>query len=330
MTVPSGELAAARAILVVGGTGFIGNAVLRALSRTDGVDRDRMPRLHALSRRACAAAGIPGVRHVTGDLTDRRSLRGVCSGIDTVVHTASYVGRDPQRCEAVNGEGTRALLDEARRAGVRRFLYVSTASVYGTGPHRGPGEGQVGPAPASPASASRLCAEEEVRAEGGTVLRPHLVYGEGDRWLVPVVARLLRLVPAWPAGEGARSSVIEVGDLARVVAALVHSPWVPDGGRTYHVADPRPLPMERLLAEVRSVLRLPAPRRVSAADHRELVRRSLPGFTDHQYALLTQDHWYDTAAIWRDTGIDPGPGFQERFTACSPWYREQLDRAVGD
>ncbi|WND33045.1 NAD-dependent epimerase/dehydratase family protein [Streptomyces sp. BB1-1-1] len=324
MTAPLGG-----SVLVVGGTGFIGRAVLGAMTRQDD-GRNRAPRLHVLSRRVPTGAGSAAIRHVRGDLADPRSLRGVCSEIDTVVHAASYVGRDPQQCHDVNQQGTRALLEEARRAGVRRFIYLSTASVYGEGPHRGPAEGEVEPAPASPASSSRLRAEQEVRAAGGTVLRPHLIYGEGDRWFVPAVSRLLRLVPAWPAGATSLSSVIEVGDLARVVAALVDGAGVPGEGGTYHVAHPRPLSMARLLAELRSALRLPAPRRVPAADHRALVRQSLPGLTDHQYALLTQDHWYDTSSIWGQIGLDPGPGFEARFAACSAWYREQSAHVLGD
>ncbi|MFE5262367.1 NAD-dependent epimerase/dehydratase family protein [Streptomyces coelicoflavus] len=313
----------------MGGTGFIGRAVLGAMTRKED-GRNRASRLNVLSRRGPTGGACAGTRHVRGDLSDPRSLRGVCSGVDTVVHTASYVGRDPQQCHDVNHRGTVALLEEARRAGVRRFIYLSTASVYGEGPHRGPAEGEVEPVPASPASSSRLRAEWEVRAAGGTVLRPHLVYGEGDRWFVPAVSRLLRRVPAWPAGGASLSSVIEVGDLARVVAALVDGSGAPGEGGTYHVAHPRPLSMARLLAELGSVLRLPAPRRVSAADHRALVGQSLPGLTDHQYALLTKDHWYDTASIWRQTGIDPGPGFEARFARCSAWYREQSAHALGD
>ncbi|MFJ5780221.1 NAD-dependent epimerase/dehydratase family protein [Streptomyces sp. NPDC093094] len=309
-------------VLVVGGTGFIGGAVLRALARPHGPRGGGAPALRALCRRPPQTGGLPGVRYLAGDLTDPATLRDVCSGVTTVVHAASYVGRDPRQCQDVNHTGTLALLDEAHRQGVRRFLYLSTASVYGTGPHRGVREGQLDPSPASAASASRLLAEEEVRAAGGTVLRPPLVYGVGDRWFVPAVAHLLRRVPFWPDGRSARTSVIAVEDLARITAALVRQPRAADG--TYHVADPRPLPWEDLLARLRTLLHLPQAPPVPLAEHRSLVRRSLPALSDHQYALLTEDHWYDTDRIWRSTGLHPGPGFGERFAACLAWYARQL------
>ncbi|MFE1948899.1 NAD-dependent epimerase/dehydratase family protein [Streptomyces sp. NPDC059524] len=308
-------------VLVVGGTGFIGSAVLGALARHPA-PRDGAPGLRALCRRPPQAGGVSGVRYIPGDLTDPASLRGICSGVTTVVHAASYVGRDPRQCRTVNHTGTRALLDEARRQGVRRFLYVSTASVYGSGPHRGVREGQLDPSPTSAASASRLLAEEDVRAAGGTVLRPPLVYGVGDRWFVPALAQLLRRVPSWPDGPCARTSVIAVDDLARITAALVHQPRTADG--SYHVADPRPLPWGDLLARLRTLLRLPQTPPIPLTEHRSLVRNLLPALSDHQYALLTEDHWYDTDRIWRSTGLPAGPGFGERFAACSAWYARQL------
>ncbi|WP_405115500.1 NAD-dependent epimerase/dehydratase family protein [Micromonospora sp. NBC_01405] len=69
---------------------------------------------------------------------------------------------------------------EARRAGIPACVYVSTASVYGRGPHRGITENSVAPSPQSPVSSSRLAAETLIRAAGGTVVHPHLVYPRAD------------------------------------------------------------------------------------------------------------------------------------------------------
>lgn len=309
-------------VLVVGGTGFIGSAVLTELNRERHAQRP-MPTLRILSRRPPQAAQAAGAHHVTGDLTHPSTLHDICSGIKTVIHTASYVGRDAQKCHDINYLGTQALLDEARRHGVRRFIYVSTASIYGMGPHRGPAEGQLAPSPTSPASTSRLRAEEAVRASGGIVLRPHLVYGVGDCWFIPTLARVLRQVPYWPAGTTPRASVIAAEDLARVIAALALQPEPHDGG-TYHVADPRPLLMDGLYASLRALLRLPMAQQVPIGEHRSLVRQLMPDLSDHQYALLTEDYWFDTSRIWQRTGLNPGPGFERRLAACSAWYAKQL------
>ena len=311
-------------VLVVGGTGFIGRAVLKALTRRHPAHA-YAPGLRVLSRRA---PQTPGAQHVTGDLTDPPSLHGACSGITTVIHTASYVGRDPRKCHDINHTGTQALLTEAARHGVPRFIYVSTASVYGTGPHHGPHEEQLQPSPHSPASTTRLHAEEAVRAAGGIILRPHLIYGTGDHWFIPTLARILRHIPTWPDGPPPKTSAIAVQDLARIIAALAHQPPPhphSDGG-TYHAADPRPLPMDHLLTHLRTLLHLPPARPTPISEHRAHVHKLLPELSDHQYALLTKDHWYNTNRIWHHTQLHPGPGFETQFTANSPWYTQQLTR----
>nr|WSY51627.1 NAD(P)-dependent oxidoreductase [Streptomyces sp. NBC_00886] len=316
-------------VLVVGGTGFIGGAVVRALLDRPGGGASA-PRVGVLCRRPPPPARRDDhVRYLTGDLADPRTLSGICAGVTTVVHAASYVGGDAQRCRRINHLGSLALLDEARQAGVRRLLYVSTASVYGLGPHRGLAEEEAEPAPQSAASASRLQAEHAVRRAGGVVLRPHLVYGPGDRWFVPTLARLAQRVPTWPRGPSARSSVLHVDDLARAVAALVGSDRPPGTDQLYHVAHPRPEPMRALVTTVCRLLGLPPPDgTVPAEEYRSLTAETVPGLSAHQFDLITQDHWYDTSRVWRHAGVTPGAGFHERFADCSGWYRDHLSELL--
>lgn len=309
--------AAVDTVLVAGGTGFIGRAVVRELRARTGTA------VRVLSSRGGPRlpAGSP-VRHVRADLTRRDTLRGTCDGVTTLVHTASYVGRDAERCAAVNHAGTLALLDEARRAGVDRVVHISTASVYGGGPHRGAREGEVPLCPESAASASRVRGEQAVLDAGGAVLRPHLVYGEGDRWVVPAIDRLLRRVPVWPAGCDPLMSVIAVRDLARCVVALALDPWAVRGPEVFHAADPRPVTMARLRSALHDLLGTPLPTRtLPPGEHRSRVRTALPALSDHQYALLTQDHWYDAAKLWTRTGRHPGPGLETRLAESRDWYR---------
>ena len=313
-------------VLVVGGTGFIGGAVVRALHADAGASE---PPGVLSSRRPPEGTLPPGVRHTTGDLTDPASLRGACTGVTTLVHAAADVGRDPDRCDAVNRAGTLALLDEAHRAGVRRILFVSTASVYGSGPHRGPAEGALTPAPESAASATRLAAETAVREAGGTVLRPHLVVGAGDRWVVPAVARVLRAVPDWPAAE-ARSSMIAVTELARLVAALTAAGPPGPGGEVLHAAHPRPVPTADLVRAVGRMLGLPPPSgTLTVPEHRARLAAALPELSDHQHALLTRDHYYDSTRAWRRAGLQPGPGPLETFAAYEGWYARRSGGPAG-
>ncbi|HWS35619.1 MAG TPA: NAD(P)-dependent oxidoreductase [Actinoplanes sp.] len=217
-------------VLLTGSTGFIGSAVHRRLADLPGV------RLRLLRREP--SPGRSDV--VTGDLTDPAGLRGLCDGVDVVVHAASYVGPDPGRCASVNAVGTANLVSEAHRAGTPGLVYVSTASVYGRGPHTEVTEDAVPARPESPVSSTRLAAEKLIRAAGGLVIRPHLVYGPGDRWVVPALATLLPALPGWVDGGRARMSMIHVDDLARLVTSLALDPPPGSAGAVYHANHPEP------------------------------------------------------------------------------------------
>ena len=308
-------------ILVTGATGFIGTAVVREL-----VARDAGPRVRVLVRRRVPAwmtdAGVMAWR---GDLTDAGSLTGLCGGVTTLVHLASQVGGDPVVCEAVNSGGTANLLGEARRAGTTQVLYLSTCAVYRDGVHRGAVESVLATDPSSATSRSRLAGERLVRAAGGIVLRPHLVHGAGDRYVVPALMHMLRAVPAWAAGGSARTSLIAVTDLAAVIAALALKPVAGRPGDVFHVADPRPVRIRRLVTAVCRLLDLPVPTEDLPLDeHRARTRAALPALSEHQYSLLTQDHWYESSRVWALAGVSPGPGFGPRLEEAAGWYRETL------
>ncbi|MEU3048255.1 NAD(P)-dependent oxidoreductase [Streptomyces sp. NPDC006984] len=214
---------ATRRILVTGSTGFIGGRVVAACG-LPGV------RLVVARRSGGPAEKDPTVRYVHADLTDAASLYGVCDGIDIVLHCAARVGGPGQSARAVNEEGTRALLAEAERAGVRRFVQVGTASVYGRGVFRNAGPEHLPVVPHSPTSRTRAAAERLVLAAGGTVLRPHLVIGAGDRWVVPGLVRLHQRLAASVDGWQARMSVVDVDDLARAVIAVATPRTPPASG----------------------------------------------------------------------------------------------------
>ncbi|MFF3849726.1 NAD-dependent epimerase/dehydratase family protein [Streptomyces sp. NPDC002328] len=311
-------------MVLTGATGFIGSHALRALCALPaGPGR---PRVRALVRRVPEdAAGLP-VEWVRGDLGDPAGLRGLCEGARTVVHLASYVGGDERLCEAVNVDGTRALMAEAARAGVRRVVHLSTAAVYGAGPHRGVAVGEAPAEPVSAVSRSRLAGEAYAREAGAVVLRPGMVLGEGDRWVVPGLRELVERVPAEWDGGGALLSVVDAGDLARLIAAVAAGPRpVPPG--VYHVGHPEPVRIGDLLAELSSHDVLP-PR--PAADWPwptclERLRATPGRASERQLALVARDHWYLSADIWRLTQEPPGPGPLTRLAGSAGWYREHLD-----
>ncbi|EST23918.1 hypothetical protein N566_25300 [Streptomycetaceae bacterium MP113-05] len=318
-----------RTIVLVGATGFIGSAVLSALR--NAVVEGAHPkagewRVRAVARRLpVGGEAMTGVEWVRADLAAPASLRGICDDAEVLLHAASYVGSDEAACEDVNLQGTAALMAEATGAGVERIILMSTAAVYGPGPHRGVRVGEVTPRPVSPASRTRLGAENFVLDVGGVVLRPGLVLGGGDRWVVPALAELLRHVPArWDGGRGLLS-VTAVEDLARLTVAAALARDLPE--RTiHHAGHPTPVrngDLMRVLAQEGVLPPLPEEDlpwdtcldRLSAAGS---------GVSARQFALLAQDHYYRSDETWRAVDCPPGPGPLERLPAAAEWYREHL------
>jgi UDP-glucuronate 4-epimerase len=130
-------------VLVTGAAGFIGSHFAeRVLSEgrhvvaLDNFDGFYDP---AVKRRNVAAAlGSAGYRLVEGDIRDGRLLERLFreERPDAVVHLAARAGvrpsiADPALCSSVNLDGTTRLLEAARRAGVARFVFGSSSSVYG-------------------------------------------------------------------------------------------------------------------------------------------------------------------------------------------------------
>ncbi|WP_328526941.1 SDR family oxidoreductase [Kribbella sp. NBC_00359] len=116
-------------LLVVGGTGDLGHRVVRRL-------REQGNAVRCLVRPGTDDSGLLeiGVDVVRGDLTQPESLRAACAGVDTVVATATVIGRrlagarTPSIHEA-DEVGMASLVDAAEAAGVERFVYVSYAGV---------------------------------------------------------------------------------------------------------------------------------------------------------------------------------------------------------
>ncbi|MDV5149126.1 NAD-dependent epimerase/dehydratase family protein [Streptomyces sp. SBC-4] len=319
-------------ILITGTTGFIGGrvAALAAARPVPG-------HLRLLARRPLPPAPAAGERDagpvtetVTGDLRDVDSLRRACEGVDVLIHCASAIGGDEELARSVNDEGTRTLVDAAVRAGVTRIVALSTASVHGRGPFRAAAPGTLPLAPGSATSRSRAAGERYVMDAGGAVLRPHLVYGTGDRQLIPGLVRLLAALPGPLDAGTSLHSLIDVDSLAGALLGAALSPRTEAG--PYYVNHPEPVPVADLLAPCEELLAGRAGRagrsRAAAVDLAE-AHELLAGhpFGRHHLAMLATDHWFADDRPWGELGCEPGPVFTAGFAAHAPWYQNLLDRS---
>ena len=116
--------------LVTGATGFVGWHVARKLL-------DRGVRVRVLARDPSRVRELEGAEAVQGDLRDPDSLAGAVAGCETLYHVAADYRlwvRDAREMFASNVDGTRNILEAARRAGVERAVYTSTVGCIGIPP----------------------------------------------------------------------------------------------------------------------------------------------------------------------------------------------------
>ncbi|HSV67213.1 MAG TPA: NAD-dependent epimerase/dehydratase family protein [Mycobacteriales bacterium] len=229
---PMGEESVVR-VLVTGAAGYVGSAVVAALARAGHEPV-------ALRHRA-ATPTWPGVRARVGDLLEPGPLVQAVTGVDAVCHLAG-LGRarqswdEPLRYFQVNADGTRALLAAMESAGVERFVFASTASIYGA-PRDQPITEDLPDDPPHPYAASKAAAEAVIEWQARTgrlravVLRLFNAAGGSDA----DPSRLIPRVLAVAAGEApslevngdgsARRDYLHVDDAAGAFAAAVdHAP----------------------------------------------------------------------------------------------------------
>jgi nucleoside-diphosphate-sugar epimerase len=218
--------------LVTGAAGEMGVRLIRRLSNDDWRVRGLVLPGDPLSAR------LDGLdcEVVRGDVRDLRSLVPAVDGSDTVFHLAAVIlARDPAVLDAVNRQGTANMVKAAADAGVRHFVYVSSASV--TYPRL------------TPYGASKLEAERLVRAESRfswTIARPTLVYDRaGGQELMLFLKHLLRFPVVPFIGPGtARKSPVFAEDVVDGLARVAGNPiaW----GKTYNLSGGEAITIEEL------------------------------------------------------------------------------------
>lgn len=235
-------------IALTGSTGFVGRALLEAL-RAHGY------RVRILLRRP--VDDMPdGDSIVIGDLARPMNLSQALEDIDVVVHSAALThamtGRPEDDFRAINTDATVAIAKAAKRAGAKRFVFLSSVRAQS-----GPSNPDVltEESPARPTDAygrSKLAAEQGLADVGieWAALRSVLVYGDGADGNLKSLLKIARTpLPVPLPSPSGRRSVLALENLTDAVRVLIATERPLAG--PYLVADAEPLTVSEIVSEIR-------------------------------------------------------------------------------
>lgn len=328
---------------VTGATGCLGQALSAELVREGWV-------LRSLSR-GPMPPNAPVQHHYALDLSCDVLPEDALHDVDTVFHCAALSSAWGARAafHAANVTATERLLEAARSAGVARFVYASTPSIYINGQPR-LNVAEDAPLPArflTDYARTKFIAEELVRAANGpgftTVsLRPRAIYGPYDRALLP---RLLAAIgdatrPLTLPGDGqALIDPTHASDAARAMRLAAMAAPETAGGRVYNITSGQSVTVNELLDRLEPVIGRPVQRRftpyalaAAAAALTEKIQRlrnpaEEPRMTRHAVAALGLSLTLDITAARRDLGYAPKVTLAEGLAALdTPSAKESGSR----
>ncbi|MBI5789041.1 MAG: complex I NDUFA9 subunit family protein [Candidatus Schekmanbacteria bacterium] len=274
-------------ILIIGGTGFVGKHLVERL-------RDTGKKIRCLVRSDKADyLSASGIETVKGDILDPASLDKAMIGCDAVIHLAGIWRADMKTYKAVHIQGTANAVNAARKAGVKRFIYISAMGVslgIRTGFYLTKGE-----------------SENAVKKSGldYTIFRPAVIIGKGDEFTTALVA-MIKQAPVIPViGSGqVKLQPLWVNDLVDCLIKALDRPQTI--GQTYDIAGPDVLTYNQILDELMQVLELPR-RKVflpmfmvsPAICMAEIFIRNLP-ITHDQLKIMSVDNVRDISKTVKD------------------------------
>jgi UDP-glucose 4-epimerase len=238
-------------IALTGATGFIGQYLLKELPK-------RGYRIRVLLRRP---SDVPegATSAVIGDIAQPYNMAAALRDVDAVIHSAGLAhamsGRPEDDYRAINTEATIKLAQAAERAGVKRFVFLSSIRAQSGPVAEGVLTEERASAPTDAYGRSKLEAEEGLAHLGldWAALRPVLVYGPGVKGNM---AALLKLAQSpWPlplGGLKAKRSLLSLDNLTAAMDAVLKAQGTLK--RPFIVADPEPVTVPEIIAALRAGL----------------------------------------------------------------------------
>ncbi|MBW1841728.1 MAG: NAD-dependent epimerase/dehydratase family protein [Deltaproteobacteria bacterium] len=326
-------------VLVTGGGGFLGGAIVRRLV-------ERGDHVRSFSRSSYAELTAMGVEQIQGDIREHAVVEKACKGVKLVFHVAAKPGVWGKYDDfyKTNVTGTRNVIEGCNRHNIPRLVYTSSPSVVFDGTDmEGVDESAPYPDtyhahyPKTKAMAEQLVVKAASRQLKTITLRPHLIWGPRDNHLVPrIIERANRLKRI---GEGQNlvdTIYIDNAAQAHILAAdcLESNPDL--SGNIYFISQGEPVLVWDMVNDILNAAGLPPVKR--SIPHRiawiigavlEFVYNALhlkeePQMTRFLADELATAHWFDIRAAQKDLGYVPEISTKEGLRRLEAWLKNNV------
>ena len=323
-----------RRVLVTGGGGFLGSAIVKMLV-------DRGDRVRSFSRRFHERLAAWDVEQIQGDIADGTAVAAALRDIDVVVHVAAKAGVWGKYADffRTNVTGTRNVIAGCKTAGVRALIYTSSPSVIFEGTDlEGVDETIPYPRklqafyPQTKALAEQAVLEAVRQGLKAVILRPHLIWGPEDPHFLPrIIARASRLRRIGDTAKRVDTIYIDNAAEAHLAAVdkLLSRPEL--AGRIYFISQGDPIPLWDMIdALLNAAGHGPVRGSISPVlawwigavlewSHRLLGLKSEPRLTRFVAKELATAHWFDIGAARRDLDYRPRISTAEGLRRLAQW-----------
>jgi dihydroflavonol-4-reductase len=316
---------------VTGAAGFVGSHLAARLAK-DGA------RVRALVHNSALPPGLgTKVEEVRADLLDRAALRKAMEGVEIVFHLASALGSSriaAREFQAVNADGTEAVLAAAREAGVRRIVHFSSAGVLGHVRDGIPVPESRPPAPRDVYSRTKLAGEELALAAARSgqdvvIIRPGWVYGPGDRRTFKLIRTIVRRRFVLVGRGKIRQTPVHVDDL---VSGTLLCAAKGRSGEIYNLTGSEVLTVKAMAEAIAAAagttipgFSLPlGPAKAAAWALAALFKpfKKEAPLNPSRLAFFADSKPLDIAKAVHELGYAPALDFRKGIAATVEWYRE--------
>ena len=319
--------------LVTGASGFIGSHIVEYLKKQG-------ENVVALVRKTSNVEFLNdiGAELRFGELSDPDSLKKAMEGVDIVYHSAAMVDEwiVPEAARKVNVDGTKNILEAAKAAGVKRFIFVSSLSVLGMRDHHGTPADSPYHKAGDPYIDTKIDSEQlaldyyKTYGLPVTVVRPGFVFGPRDKKLIPRIVDKLESKKFMFVGDG--KNIINGVYIENLTDAIIAAAKTENTiGQAYNVTNDSGMNIENFIYNIADIWNFKRPEKhvpkplafflcnVLEGIARAIKSKTPPFITKTRIKFLSLNLDFDIEKTRKDLRYDPRVSIEEGLKRTKAW-----------